>query len=83
MTDGGITVVLLSFRSHHTEEEILSTRNKLNVAAIHGSLVVAALVGWAFHSWIVFLLAVIVLIATAIHRGDIRFDRRGRSPPSR
>jgi hypothetical protein len=56
----------------------LSARNKLNVAAMHGAIVVAALVGWAFGSWLAFLLTLAVLIATAFHSRTIRLDRRWR-----
>jgi hypothetical protein len=51
-------------------------RTKLNVAAINGAILVAALVGWVFHSWPVFLLTAIAMIALGLHAGHIRPGRR-------
>ena len=56
----------------------MSARTKLNVAAVQGAIVVAALVGWAAGSWAVFLLATAVLIGTAWHSGAIRTGRLRR-----
>jgi hypothetical protein len=50
----------------------VSARTKLNAAAINGALLIAALVGWLFGSWSVFLLTAGVLIAMGLHAGDIR-----------
>jgi len=54
----------------------MSARNKLNSAAVHGSLAVAALIGAVCGSWGVFLLASAVLVATSLHDGSIRGQRR-------
>ena len=54
----------------------MSARTKLNAAAIQGAIIVAALVGWAFGSWAMFLLTIVVLLATAFHSGAIRPNRR-------
>jgi hypothetical protein len=56
----------------------VSARRKLNVAAVNGAIFVAAFVGWLFRSWVAFLLATVVLIATAWHSGEIRTGRRRR-----
>ena len=58
------------------KEVLMSARTKLNAAVIHGAILVAALVGWVTSSWAIFLLATAVLIATAIHSGQIRMGRR-------
>jgi len=50
----------------------------LNSAAIHGAILIAALVGWLFRSLIVFLLALAALIGTSIHSGEIRGGPRRR-----
>jgi hypothetical protein len=56
----------------------LSARRKLNAAAVHGAILISALVGWLFRSWVVFLLALAVLIGTSIHSGEIRRGPRRR-----
>jgi len=58
----------------------VSARTKLNAGAIHGSILVAALIGWTLDSWGAFLLATMVLIATAWHSGAVRTSPRRRSP---
>ncbi len=56
----------------------VNARNKLNVAAINGCLLVAALVGMMAESGAVFLLTLAALIAGAIASGDIRIRPTGR-----
>jgi hypothetical protein len=56
----------------------MPARDKLNAAYFHGSLVVAALAGWACSSWAVFGVAVVVLLAGNLLAGEIRPTRRGR-----
>jgi hypothetical protein len=50
----------------------LSARTKLNASAIQTAIAVAAIIGWACESWLVFLIAAVVLLAVALHAGDIR-----------
>ena len=56
----------------------MNARNKLNVAALNGCLIFAALVGMMAESGAVFLLALAALIAGGIVSGDIRIRPRGR-----
>jgi Na+(H+)/acetate symporter ActP len=56
----------------------LSARTKLNAIAIVGSILIAAVVGVVFESWIAFLITAAGLIALAVHEGGIRPDRRKR-----
>ena len=50
----------------------MGARTKLNVAAINGSLVVAAVVGIAFGSWFAFWLVAILLVVGNFYGGAIR-----------
>lgn len=54
----------------------MGARRKLNSAAILGSLTVASVVGCVSHSWIVFILAALILLALSLHSGDIRPSKR-------
>jgi hypothetical protein len=56
----------------------MPAREKLNAAYFHGSLLVAALAGWACSSWAVFAVALVVLLAANLLAGDIRPGTRGR-----
>ncbi len=56
----------------------MSARHKLNSAAVHGALVVGGSVGALTQSWLVFGLCVAILVATAVHSGDIRSPARRR-----
>jgi hypothetical protein len=56
----------------------VNARNKLNVAAVNGCLLLAALVGAMAGSRTVFLLALAALVAGGIARGDIRLRSRNR-----
>ena len=55
-----------------------TARHKLNAASIPGILVIAGLVAALTGSWWVFLGLFAVLIATAVHAGDIRPTKRHR-----
>jgi hypothetical protein len=56
----------------------LSARHKLNVAAVNGALVIAAVIGLAATSWPVFLVVLAVLIVGSLHDGGIRPAPRNR-----
>lgn len=59
----------------------MSARTKLNIAALNGCLIVAAVLGLAFDSWFVFVVVAAVLVAADFHSGLIRPEasrRRGR-----
>ena len=53
-----------------------SARNKLNAAYIHGSLIIAGLLGAIGQSWNVFILVAAVLTATSILGGEIRMKQQ-------
>lgn len=55
----------------------MSARHKLNTAFFQGAAVIAGVIGLACGSWKVFFLVLAVLMAGAIHGGDIR-PRSGR-----
>lgn len=55
-----------------------SARHKLNAAYIHGSLIIAGLIGAIGGSWNVFILVAAVLTATSVLGGEIRFKRQTR-----
>jgi hypothetical protein len=57
----------------------MNARLKLNAAVLHGTLALAAMVGWLCGSWSIFLLTGLVLILSAIYCGDIRTTPR--TPP--
>ena len=50
----------------------MNARLKLNSAVFQGSLIVAAVVGWAWSSWTVFFMVAVILIAAAFYSGEIR-----------
>ncbi len=56
----------------------MGAKNKLNAAALNGALVVGGLVGAVTGSWTAFFLCAAVLVASAVHAGDIRAGRRQR-----
>lgn len=56
----------------------MNARNKLNVAAVNGCLLLAALVGMMADSGTVFLLAFAALVAGGVAGGDIRIRPKGR-----
>jgi hypothetical protein len=47
----------------------MRARQKLNAGYVNGAVMMAALVGWLTNSWIVFVLVLIVLLASAIGEG--------------
>ena len=55
-----------------------SARNKLNAAYIHGSLIIAGLVGAIGQSWNVFILVAAVLTATSALSGEIQMKQQTR-----
>ncbi|NQV26637.1 MAG: hypothetical protein HQ518_19955 [Rhodopirellula sp.] len=55
-----------------------SARNKLNAAYIHGSLMIAGLIGAIGGSWNVFILVAAVLTATSVLGGEIRLKQQNR-----
>ena len=56
----------------------MNARKKLNVANLNGSFLAAAIIGWLTESMLVFLVAGAILIASAMHSGNIRLDRDKR-----
>jgi hypothetical protein len=50
----------------------LGAKNKLNAAAINGSLIFAGVIGIATESWGIFLIAFLIFLATSFIAGDIR-----------
>jgi hypothetical protein len=50
----------------------MGAKQKLNASYFNGAVVMAALMGWLTGSWFVFVLVLIVLLASAIGSGDIR-----------
>ena len=70
---GNISTIL-----NHNRSLRVGARTKLNVAAINGSLVVAAVVGIAFGSWFAFWLVAISLVAGNLYAGGIRPAGHGR-----
>jgi len=56
----------------------VGARTKLNVAAINGSLVVAAVVGIAFGSWFAYWLVAILLVVGDFYAGAISPDGQRR-----
>ena len=55
----------------------VNARKKLNSAAIMGSLALASVAGCVADSWLVFILAALILLGLSIHSGDIRPDKGG------
>ena len=56
----------------------MPARERLNAAYFHGSLFLAALIGWAWSSWAAFIAALVVLLVGNLLAGDIRPTRRNR-----
>ena len=56
----------------HNKSRAATARHKLNSASMMGTLVVAGLLGGLAGSWLVFLVAALVMAAAAVHAGDIR-----------
>ncbi|TWT59627.1 hypothetical protein [Rubinisphaera italica] len=53
----------------------MSARHKLNAAYLHGSLVIAGIIGAASQSYLVFGITFAVLLIGNIQCGDIRLNR--------
>lgn len=54
----------------------MNARQKLNAAFLQGSLLVATIIGIYAESWLVFLVSLLLSVATAIYTGDIRLTPR-------
>jgi hypothetical protein len=50
----------------------MGAKAKLNTAYFHGAVVVAGVLGWMAGSWMVFLIALGVLLVANVFAGDIR-----------
>ena len=50
----------------------MGAKHKLNAAYTGGALLVAGLLGWLTGSWVVFLVALAVLLALSCYTGDLR-----------
>jgi hypothetical protein len=57
---------------------LLAARQKLNIAYVHDTLIVAAVAGLACKSWTVFFVASVVLVIGTIYGGDVRPGPRRR-----
>ena len=56
----------------------MSARRKLNQAYFTGSLCLAGLAGWLMESWLIFLLALLLLLAGNLYAREIRTKRRDK-----
>jgi hypothetical protein len=56
----------------------MPARERLNAAYFQGSILLAALIGWACSSWAAFVAAFVVLLVCNLLAGDIRPNRRQR-----
>ncbi len=54
----------------------MGAREKLNAAYLNGCLIIAAVVGLASGSWVVFGAVLAVLVGGALYSGEIRPRRR-------
>jgi hypothetical protein len=69
----------ISYRNNTKETRFLSSaRHKLNAAYIHGSLIIAGLIGAIGESWNVFILVAGVLTAPSALSGEIRLKKQSR-----
>ena len=50
----------------------MGAKNKLNAAAVNGSLLFAGAIGLATESWGIFLVAFLIFLGTSFVAGDIR-----------
>ena len=55
----------------------MSARQKLNASYFGGSLLLAAMIGGLAQSWLVFVLALLVLVAINLYLNQIRPKRPG------
>jgi hypothetical protein len=71
----------------HLSGDCMNAREKLNQARINGVLLIAGLIAACAESLTVFLILTVILIALAIHAGEIRTSPRPQNrqhrPPSR
>jgi hypothetical protein len=58
----------------------MGARTKLNVSYVNGCLVLAAIVGLLFQSWVVFLVVAAILVAGDLYIGSIRPSGQRRMP---
>jgi hypothetical protein len=56
----------------------VGARQKLNSAAIMGSLLLASGLGCLSNSWLVFIVAALILLGLSCYSGEIRPSKRGR-----
>ncbi|HBN76086.1 MAG TPA: hypothetical protein DD473_09750 [Planctomycetaceae bacterium] len=61
----------------------MSARHKLNAAYLHGSLIIAGIVGGISQSYLVFGFTFAVLLIGNIQCGDIRLNRHQTRRPRR
>ena len=59
------------------EGENVGARQKLNSAAIMGSVILASGLGYLSESWVVFMIAIVILLVLSWYSGDIRKGKRG------
>jgi len=65
-------VVPLGRPEHENRRIEMGAKQKLNSANAVLALVIAAIMGMAFGSWIAFVVAAIILVAASVVSGDIR-----------
>ena len=56
----------------------MGARQKLNSAAIMGSLILASALGCLSKSWLVFIVVALILMGASCYSGYIRPGKRGR-----
>jgi hypothetical protein len=56
----------------------MNARRKLNAAHVSGSFLLAAVGGYLFQSWAVFILGLLIALGLNLYDGGIRLDRRDR-----
>lgn len=59
----------------------MGARQKLNAVAIQGCLIVSGIIGLVCQSWLIFVIASVVLIGASLTGGDIRPNRNGPAGP--
>ena len=59
----------------------MGARQKLNAVAIQGCLIVSGIIGLVCQSWLIFLIASVVLIGASLAAGDFRPNRNGPAGP--
>ncbi len=58
----------------------MGARQKLNAVYIYADLIVAAILGLAMQSWLMFLGSAVVMVAASVHTGGIRDQPTSRHP---